>query len=319
MNNVVAGDFIGTDSSGGKALGNAGNGVEIINCAAANLIGGTTSGARDVISGNAQSGVVVTGAGTANNWVAGDLIGTDSTGARAVGNLYDGVVLTSGSSINSVGGAAAGDRDVISANGIDGVQIDDSGTTENQVVGNDIGTDPTDAKALGNARAGVYIWNGASVNTIGGATSGAGNIISANGQYGVIIDASPDNTVTGDHIGTDISGTKSLGNGGFGVALVNGSSGNTIGGTVAGTGDVIDDNSAGGVYVANAAAGNLIEFDLIVGNAGNGIWIFQAPENSVVQCTIESNTGYGIVTMSSYTVLEGNIVLYNGYGSIAQF
>jgi large repetitive protein len=320
VNNLVAGDYIGTDTTGGKALANATNGVEILNSAAANLIGSTMAGARNVISGNALSGVVITGAGTAYNWVLGDYIGTDSTGAKALGNLDDGVVLTSGASINSVGGAAAGYRDVISANGIDGVQIDYSGTADNQVVGDYIGTDSTGSKALGNARAGVYIWNGASINTIGGAIAGAGNVISANGLYGVIIDASPNNTVTGDDIGTNASGTGSLGNAGLGVALVNGASSNTIGGTTAGAGDLIADNGAGGVYIANASTDNLVEFDLIKGNTGSGVWIIQAPANSVVQCTIESNTGYGVLTMtSSYTILQGNIVLDDGYGAVAQF
>ena len=57
---------------------------------------------------------------------------------------------------------------VISANGYDGIQIDYAGTSENEVLGNDIGTDATGTHALGNGRAGVYLWSGASGNVIGG-------------------------------------------------------------------------------------------------------------------------------------------------------
>jgi len=82
---------------------------------------------------------------------------------------------------------------------------------------------------------------------------------------------------------------------------------------------LIANNALGGIWIDGGGAdGNLVQFDLIEGNAGNGIWIVQAPGNSVVTCTIESNTGYGIMTMSSYTILDGNIIFCNGYGAVEQ-
>jgi hypothetical protein len=319
MNNLIAGDDIGTDLTGGIALPNGSNGVHIVYGASQNTVGGTTPGARNVISGNAQSGVRISDPGTANNVVAGDFIGTGLSGVVALGNHYDGVVITNGASTNLVGGTTAGTRDVISANGIDGVQIDDSGTSNNMVFGDYIGTDTTGSKALGNARAGVYIWNGASGNAIGGATSATRDVISANSKNGVIIDGSSGNAVAGDSIGTDATGSKPLGNGGFGVLLVDGASGNNIGGAFSDAGNLIADNAQGGIWIDGAGnTANLVQFDIIEGNTGNGIWILDAPGNLVVQCTIESNTGYGILTLSSSTNLQGNIVLRDVNGAIEQ-
>ena len=58
LDNVIQGNFIGTDWTGQQALGNAGNGifVEAFNT----TIGGTDAGAGNVIAHNAGTGVVVT-------------------------------------------------------------------------------------------------------------------------------------------------------------------------------------------------------------------------------------------------------------------
>ena len=130
--------------------------------------------------------------------VAGDYIGTTPTGAAKLGNVADGVLIINGSSSNLVGGTTAAARNIISANGIDGVQIDYTGTVANVVAGDYIGTDWTGIKALGNTRDGVYFYSGASSNTVGGTTAGALDVISGNGQNGVIIDGSSSNVVAGN-------------------------------------------------------------------------------------------------------------------------
>ena len=58
-NNVVAGDFIGTDSTGGNGLLNRGSGVLIDTGSFGNTIGGTTAAAADVISFNQDDGVQI--------------------------------------------------------------------------------------------------------------------------------------------------------------------------------------------------------------------------------------------------------------------
>ncbi len=55
-----------------------------------------------------------------------------------------------------------------------------TGTTGNVVEGDHIGTNAGGSAGLGNADSGVAIYGGASDNTIGGTTAGAGNVISGN-------------------------------------------------------------------------------------------------------------------------------------------
>ena len=219
--NVVAGDYIGTDATGAKAMGNFGDGVDILDGASGNTIGGTTAGARDVISGNLQAGVVITNAGTSSNVVSGDYVGTALTGAKDLGNNGCGVDILDDAWANTAGGTTAGARDVISGNSQSGVVITNAGTTENVVSGDYFGTDLTGAKALGNVYDGVVITSGASENTIGGTTASTLNVISSNGIDGVQIDytGTVANVVTGDYIGTDSTGTKALGNARDGVYL----------------------------------------------------------------------------------------------------
>ena len=78
-NNVVEGDFIGTDVSGTLPLGNNeyGYGVFIYG-STGNTIGGTATGAGDVISGNTSYGVFINS--STGNLVEGDLIGMTAAG-----------------------------------------------------------------------------------------------------------------------------------------------------------------------------------------------------------------------------------------------
>jgi hypothetical protein len=61
--NVIEGDYVGTDYTGQKALGNTGNGIEI--AGNNNTVGGSVSGASNVISSNSKNGVLVS-AGSGN-------------------------------------------------------------------------------------------------------------------------------------------------------------------------------------------------------------------------------------------------------------
>ena len=228
-NNVVEGDYIGTDVTGTKALGNVSNGVVIIGGASNNTIGGTTVGAGDVISGNIGNGIDIVGAGTSNNVLAGDYIGTDDTGSHALSNGARGLLIVEEASNNTIGGTSSAARDVISGNVDTGVWIQDEGTNNNVVDGDYIGTDKTGAVAIGNGAGGVVIANGASNNIIGGSTAGALDVISGNVGTGVDITDSgtAGNFVSGDYIGTTVNGTGNLGNSGDGV-LLDGVTGDSI-------------------------------------------------------------------------------------------
>ena len=137
-NNQVLGNYIGT-ANGTSAAANGENGVRVLS--SNNTIGGTTAGARNIISGNSY-GVLIE-AGATGNQVLGNYIGTNASGTAALSNLYGGMGI-SGSN-NTVGGTTAGARNIISGNGGIGVYIDGNG---NQVLGNYIGTNAAGTAAL---------------------------------------------------------------------------------------------------------------------------------------------------------------------------
>ena len=328
LGNRIQGNYIGTDATGTQDLGNVFNGIQIRNGASGHVLGGTTSGARNIISGNDGSGVVLSGTATSNNVVAGNYIGTDWTGQLAIGNFH-GLVIDQGANSNIIGtdGNGAGDaakRNIISGNHSDGLVISGPGTSSNRVAGNFIGTDVTGASALGNANSGVRIDAGASSNIIG--TNGDGtsdvlerNVISGNAT-GVQFSGADGNILAGNFIGTNSAGSAAFGNN-VGV-WVNNSNNIRIGSDANGQGDaaernVISGNFEVGVDVSNASsdttiAGNFIglgaDGNTIIGNgvgstigSGHGIWAYGAASNLTIGGTtaaerniISGNTQTGI-------------------------
>ena len=257
--NTVRSNLIGTSALGNVAKANTGHGVFVDNTPN-NTIGGAAAGENNVISGNTGQGVRVEGSGATGNQVVGNFIGTDLSGAAALGNGNDGVLLTGGASSNSIGVTAS---NVISKNGANGVEISGAATTSNVVQGNLIGTDSLGASPLGNAGSGVFV-NGAPGNSIG--VAGSTNVISSNTGHGVFISGATAtaNTVVGNFIGADVNGSGGLGNALDGVRVDN-ASGNSIGGTLSGEGNSIFTNGQDGVEI-NAGTGNRILGNMISDN-----------------------------------------------------
>jgi CSLREA domain-containing protein len=329
--NVIEGNFIGTNAAGTAALGN-GFGVGVF-YSANNIIGGTTPAARNLISGNSFDGVSIGGDAAIGNQVLGNYIGTDATGTGKLGNIEDGVEISSDASGNLIGDAAAGAGNLISGNARYGVYMTHFGsgsTSGNNIVqGNLIGLDATGTAALGNAEWGVLVENIAN-NTIGGAIAGAGNVISANGFDGVQIsgNTATGNQVQGNLIGTDISGSVDLGNFGDGV-LITDAPGNTVGGTTATARNVISGNFNGVQISGDAAGGNAVLGNYIgtnaagdsdLGNEENGCLIVNAPD-----CTIGGTViGAGNVISGGFSGVQivgataiGNQVQGNRIGTDA--
>ena len=119
--NVVQGNYIGTNAAGTARMGNGMYGVEISQ--PNNTVGGTTAAARNVISGNKYSGVVLWLGSGSYNKVQGNYIGTDYTGRYDLGNTWSGVEIVDGSSHNLIGGATSAERNVIGGNEKDGVRV----------------------------------------------------------------------------------------------------------------------------------------------------------------------------------------------------
>jgi hypothetical protein len=149
-NDVVQGNFIGTDPTGTTAKGNGQGGV-LLNFMFASTIGGTTPAARNLISANLAnaspppltSGIDIVGNFAERNLVEGNFIGTDASGTRPLGNTGAGVHISAGVN-NTIGGTAAGAGNVIAFNVGNGVTIDTG--TGNAILSNSI---------FGNAAPGV--------------------------------------------------------------------------------------------------------------------------------------------------------------------
>ena len=112
-NNLIVGNYIGTDITGAIDLGNSGNGLDVTS--PNNTIGGTGA-AGNLISGNNQSGMWIHNATAIGNVVRGNTIGTNLAGSAAVANTFDGVLIADNASGTTVGGTAAGEGNLISGN-----------------------------------------------------------------------------------------------------------------------------------------------------------------------------------------------------------
>jgi hypothetical protein len=274
--NVIQGAFIGTDASGMEARGD-GHGIYIQS--SGNLVGGSSPGERNLVSGNDGSGVVIAGSDAQSadgNVVSGNIIGLAADGSTPLGNAGAGVWLASNANGNLIGGFSAEEGNAISGNGGAGISIELS-SSGNQVSANIIGADVTGTAAAGNAD-GIRLLRGDD-NLIGGATAGAGNLISGNTGTGIWLvsefvlpeSGRPENTVIqGNLIGTDITGASPLGNGSHGV-LVGNAPGTLIGGTGAGEANTIAFNGGDGVRVEYPLAGIAVLSDSIHSNGGLGI------------------------------------------------
>lgn len=349
--NVIQGNLIGTDPSGTAAHGNGAGGVHVRG--PGNTVGGTTAGARNVLSGNTGQGVDISGSAATGNVVQGNYIGTNASGTAAVPNSSGGVHI-GGAGGNTIGGTIAGARNVISGNVGDGVTLSGGGAAANLVQGNYIGTDATGAAALPNTRFspgggggfGIILHHAAG-NTIGGTTPGARNVISGNEQAGIQLgdplqfgggaDVSA-NLVQGNYVGTDASGTAALGNGTVGVFVFG--PGNTIGGTTAGSRNVISGNDTGVGIALGQASGNLVEGNYIGTDAGGaaaipnqrGATINDAPGNTIggtapgARNVISGNggsgpgTGFGVFIQgdgSTDNLVQGNYIGTDATGSVS--
>ena len=309
--NTVAGNYIGTNVSGAVALGNNADGIWVNNTAN-NTIGGITAGARNIIADN-NYGILISGASATNNQVLGNYIGTDASGSEALGIQTDGLRISSAPN-NTVGGITLGSRNIFSGSGNCGVIIIGAGATGNQVLGNYIGTDVAGTSAIRNGR-GVGIENAASNNVVGGSTPGSGNLISGNTYRGIDISSvSNHNLVQGNFIGTDATGTDTLGNGGDGI-MIHTSSNNLIGGTTPGARNIISGNGDDGISILanpgaeNTASGNRIEGNYIgtdvtgtsaLGNV-RGIYFWGAAQDNIIGGSavgaanlISENTNLGV-------------------------
>ena len=301
-NNVIQANYVGVDPTGTLVRGND-EGISIFN-STNNLIGGTSPAARNVISGNGFDGLEVAGEG---NHIQGNFIGTNASGSAALPNGVNGIDIgrSAQSGNNTVGGTAPGAGNLISGNQR-GVNCSSSG---NVIQGNLIGTNATGTVAVGN-NTGI---SASGVTVVGGTVPGARNIISGNTGDGVSI-SGPGSLLQGNFIGTDITGTVVLGNGGSGVVAGDGA---LVGGTTPEARNVISGN--GGFGNISLGSNNAGAQATVQGNyIGTDVTGNVALNNPLAGISISGSSNLiGGLTPGSQNVISGNRVGIQIGGSIA--
>ena len=280
------------------------------------IVGGTTAGTRNIISGNGGPGIALSSSFATGNTIEENYIGTTGAGTAALANKGSGVTISGGAQGNVIGYLNAGN--VISGNQAYGISISSSGTSNNWVLANSIGTDPTGAHAIPNVSGGVSVSQGAQSNTL------YDNLISGNGIVGVTFTGSgtSSNQIWANNIGTNANGTAAVPNG-SGVSIVNQASSNFVG-----VGNVISGNTGAGITLSSGASSNTVFGNLIgtntagsaaVPNGGGGVIISQAAINNTLggggsaRNTISGNTGSGVTIQDAGT--SGNSFVGNYIGT----
>ncbi|HEY7113259.1 MAG TPA: FG-GAP-like repeat-containing protein, partial [Thermoanaerobaculia bacterium] len=328
---MVRGNFIGTNLAGTAAVANQSEGIYVFGSTGA-TIGGTAAGTGNLVSGNGNAGIRID---TTGHVVQGNRIGTDVTGALAIGNGTAGLISYFNAGPNTIGGTAAGAGNLVSGNAGDGIQLANNAAADLVVQGNRVGTNAAGTGAVPNTAHGIHLV-GISQTTIGGSGTGEGNLVSGNGGHGLFFDRfvnimSTENVVHGNLVGTDVTGTTAIPNLGNGIHLPY-SEGNRIGGAGSGEANVVSGNAENGIWIERLAPaghpdviqGNLIGTNVFgnapLGNAKAGV-VFSANSSGHTLGgaaagevnTIAYNKGAGVVATYNYGLhLEPNRIFGNG-------
>ncbi|NSW45807.1 MAG: T9SS type A sorting domain-containing protein [Bacteroidales bacterium] len=328
-NTSIIGNKIGCDFNGTHPIPNE-NGITA-DSSSNNVIGGLLSSERNIISGNSQSGILITGRTSTNNIVQGNYIGIDVTGTAKLSNLY-------GITVTKAYGNIIGRNNIISGNIDIGVLFTGKHTRNNIVKGNFIGTDYTGTQLLDNHK-GVVIKSLANSNIIGGNTALDRNIISGNIEIGVYIEAADSNKITGNYIGPDVTGTNKVRipdvNGNDSLIQGNGvefnivAKYNILGGPSYGERNIISGHKVYGVVYYghcnnNTTINNFIGTDVTSKNSlpnATGICFDCASNhNDVINCVLSGNIGYGLFYVTrgtEYNRLLGNMIGVDSSGTQA--
>jgi titin len=288
--NTVQGNFMGTDPTGTVALGNLTHAININTNASGNIVGGTTAGTANVISGNQNGILLLTGAN--GNFVQGNFIGTNSAGAAAIANGNG--IHVDGAPSNTIGGTAVGAGNVIAGNTFHGISIQNAAATGNLIQGNFIGTNQTGV-AIANGT-GIRIQN-APNNTIGGTAAGARNTIAFNGGVGVILSgtAATGNAILGNSIGN---------NGGLGIDLdSNGVTANDVGDADTGP------NNLQNFPVVTSAESSLSTVTFTLNSTPNTTFTVQVFSNSLCDASGNGEGRLILASVPATTDGSGNVTL----------
>ncbi|MBL7995185.1 VCBS repeat-containing protein, partial [bacterium] len=316
--NTINKNYIGVGSDGVTPLSNASFGIYAdqtrLNTISNNIIAqNNVSGiylyystemtiTGNVISGNQNNGIQFYY--SSNNTLLGNHIGTDAAGTSAMANSGFGISIEYVSNDNQIGDGTPSGRNIISGNNSGGIRIwnDYNPVSGNKIYGNYIGTDISGNAAIPNSGRGVILEDYATSNEIGGLTPGQGNVISGNFDNAIYIGSS---YPTG---------------GGSDWNKVNG---NIIG--LGADGSTVLSNSGDGIYAEGIVRYMEIMRNIISGNNGHGISIFDnnydASGHRIIGNFIgtdvdgladRGNTGSGIQIYGSVGFSAHNILIGDG-------
>lgn len=322
-NNLLAGNLIGLEPSGTFAISNNLNGV-LIASAPGNLIGSASLIFRNVISGNGQYGVEISGTNSRFNVIANSFVGADIDGNNGVANGRSGVRIHQASDIqigSEMDGPAGGN--LISGNIDHGILIDHTNSRTISIQYNYIGPEANGTNILGNIGNGILIHAGSNI-TIG--VHGR-NLISGNQRYGLMVTNARNLVVANNFIGVGTNSSATMRNLFGGIHLTNRINGITI------TNNVVSGNNRHGIEVFGFGVSNLVIANnrigvndagsAIVSNVGHGIWL-ESPGSTTIggptptaRNIIGGNMDHGIyVNQSSnaFVSIIGNSIGVNATG-----
>lgn len=324
-NATILGNHIGVNKDGLTDIPNGGFGIGIAGGADDIIIGDGTETGRNVISGNGDHGIYITGAVSDSNTIQGNYIGVNANGVTDISNGGGGIYINGGSG-NLIGGSLAAQRNVISGNRGSGIEL--VASQGNVIYGNSIGLNANGITDISNAAFGISINNGSTDNVVGGEGANQRNIISGNQFHGIQIDGggTENNRIVGNYIGTNQVGANDIPNLQFGVGISNGARNNVIG-----PANVVSGNNQHGIGIINSNSnrviGNYIGVDqtgsFSVPNDQRGVVIENSDSSEIGSVNgqgnlISGNGGDGIVLdSSSYCLIAGNIIGLDAGGAFA--
>jgi hypothetical protein len=270
-------------------------------------IGSAPSGQGNVLDGN-FNGIRIMFA--SHNTIEGNFVGTNSDGTAAgEGNLI-GIAVSSQATYNLIGGPSEGERNIVGNNGR-GIDVASDSAAWNAISGNYVGTDVSGNYAIPNKPDGVVIEVGARNNIVGGTTFAERNVISGNQGTGVVVTDAPttQNTVIGNYIGVNASGTAALPNEG-GISVWT-SSFNRVGGTQPGEANLISGNLQSAITIGGLERCDVIVIGNQIGlDAGGDATI---PNGSGVTIQSGSQSFIGGLNSAAGNKIEGNEIGVNIY------
>ena len=226
----------------------------------------------------------------------------------------DGLVLSPTASVSYITGLVIRD---FNGSGI----VIAAGSDNNQIFGNYIGA----LNASGTYVAGEENTGGGVVafgvnNTIGGTSAASRNVISGNSYAGVALQGpqSINNVVIGNYIGVAADGVTAIGGSFNGVASWDGASGNRIGGTGAGEGNIIA-NASGGVVLGDTVVSTAILGNTIYGNSTLGIdlgWYNGVNANDLGDGGTNNGQNFPVLT-TARTNASNQLILSGTFNSTA--